>query len=282
MFDNRIGYIICETGLTDVEEKPTIIAEEVTVVPGDEYREEHKRTRVIAESILQTADLKNRNGRIYPGATELFPQLESERTTTLIDHGYLCGEAGHPLDATLVRQQTIDPKLVMSRYIKLWHDDRYVYGRYKGTNNQYGEQLDMDLREGCIPEFSLRALGTLENTREGAVVRNLKMITYDVVIWQSDPNAFTRKILSEAMQLGNSAEEDTILEPISNKQALEFIMQESTNLDVVKESFDLNYDTIRYLKDLQKIQMQDKNGNMMMINLESYIANELIDYAKRH
>ena len=107
MYDNRMSttkfwLYNCESGLTDVKEKPRIIQEDTIEIPGDEYKEAHKVRRVRAESVLQTAGVKNRNGRIYPGE-ELFPQSESERTKQLIEHGYFCGEAGHPLDATLVR-----------------------------------------------------------------------------------------------------------------------------------------------------------------------------------
>lgn len=278
---SSIGYIICESGITDVHMKPRIIREDAIEVP-DENGEPIKHRRVIAESILQTGNLKNRNGRIYR-TPDLAGQLETERTKTLISHGMFCGEAGHPLDATIVRQQTIDPKLISVRYTKLWMDGDYVWGQYKGTNTQYGEALDMDLREGCIPEFSLRALGSIDKSREGDIVVNLKMITYDQVFWQSDPNAYTRKVMNEAATMGNtSSKQEDILEPISNEQVNAYILAESANIKAIKESFDVNYDSIKYLPEMGKVRLNSKDGDIMMVNVESYIANELQNYVRTH
>ena len=111
MDTSRIGYVICETdGATS---KPVVV--------------EQKSNRVIAEGTLQDANIKNRNGRIYSDK-ELFPELKSPRTTELIESGNLCGEAGHPMDSSLVRQQTIDPTKVAVKYLKLWTErDLIIY-----------------------------------------------------------------------------------------------------------------------------------------------------------
>lgn len=280
MDKSKIGYIICESGIVVDAPEPKIIQEDTIDFPDDRGNLQKQR-RVIADTVLQTANIFNRNTRMYP-KEELFPQITSPRTTELMKHGQFCGEAGHPLEATLVRQQTIDPKLIMSRYIKLWTDGDFIWGRYKGTNNEYGQMLDMDLREGYFPEFSLRALGTVESTPKGAIVRNLKMITYDVVIYQSDPNAYTRGIVNEAANAGNNMlieDRSNILEPITSADVVNYIMQESTNLKAIRESFDINHDSIKYLPDIDKVRMLDSNGDVIMMNLESYISNELINYA---
>lgn len=287
MDTNRIGYIICESGIVTDAPDTKIIREDTIDVPDSDSGGMKKHRRLVAETVLQTADLKNRNGRIYP-KEELFPQLESPRTKELLAHNRMCGEAGHPLEASLVRQQTIDPKLTMARYLKFWTDGDFVWAQYKGTNNMYGEELDLDLREGVIPEFSLRALGSLETTSRGNVVHNMKMITYDVVYYQSDPNAYSRNlVITEAASMGNSmvadgrmtTKDNNILVPIDRKDVIDYIMQESTNIKAIRESFDINRDSIKYLPDIDKVRMMDSNGNTLMINLEGYISNALIDYA---
>ena len=270
MDTRNIGYIICESGIVTGDCPDTRIIREDTVELPDNNGEIKTHRRVVAETVLQTADLKNRNGRIYPKA-ELFPQLTSDRTKVLIEHGQMCGEAGHPLDASLVRQQTIDPKYIMSRYLKFWTDGDFVWGQYTGTNNVYGDALDMDLREGYIPEFSLRALGSLETSPQGNIVKNLKMITYDVVHYQSDPNAYTRKVLAEvaALQNENTNSNKNLLAPIDRKDVIDYIMQESTNLKAIKESFDIDHDSIKFLPDIDKVQMMDNDGSILMVNVES-------------
>ena len=283
MDTKRIGYIICESGIVVDAPEMKIIREDTVDVPDQVTGEKTTHRRLVAEAVLQTADLWNRNKRMYP-KEELFPQLESPRTKELLAHKRMCGEAGHPLEPSLVRQQTIDPKLVMVRYLKFWTDGDFVWAQYKGTNNMYGDELDMDLREGVIPEFSLRALGSVESTAKGNIVRNMKMITYDVVYYQSDPNAYHRNmVISEAASLGNSMVAETakndIFVPIDRKDVIDYIMQESTNIKAVKESFDINRDSIKYLPDIDKVRMMDTNGNTLMINLESYVSNSLMDYA---
>jgi hypothetical protein len=128
-----IGYIICESALVE-DPKVQIVREDTIEVPDKESGELKKHRRVIAQTILQSADMINRNRRIYPKA-ELFPQLESDRTRQLLAHGQMKGEAGHPLDTSLVRQQTIDEKLTSVRYLKFWTEGNYIWGEYKGTNN---------------------------------------------------------------------------------------------------------------------------------------------------
>lgn len=280
-----IGYIICESGI--VEEPKTNIIREDTVETVSPEGEPIKKRRVIAQTILQTADAINRNRRIYP-KSELFPQLESERIQQLLAHKQMFGESGHPLDTALTRQQTIDPKLAAVRYTKFWTEGNYVWGEYKGANTPYGEALDLDLREGAIPEFSLRALGSVESTPQGAMVTNLKMITYDNVIFQSDYEAYTRKIVSENADLllprqevvredGNGNAE--VFKPIMDDDVRKFVMAESANLKTIRESFDIFFDTIRLDEDGHHVIMQTKAGDIMMVTLEQYVRNEIIDYA---
>ncbi len=280
---NQIGFIICESDTTDELHPIKIIQEETTEIPGDEYRESHKARRLICEAVLQTAGIKNRNQRIYP-AEELFPQLTCERTQQLLAHKQLLGECGHPLSTELARQQTIDEKLSCVRYLKFWTEGDHVMGWCKGTNNDYGETFDLDLREGCIPEFSLRALGSLEKTPQGAVVKNLRLITYDKVIFQSDRDAFMRKIVNENAQIVDGkmpripSEQKDVLVPFNNEAVRKYIMSESANLQMIKDSFDIFYESINILPSGQ-VQMVDKFGSVMIVNLESYIQQEIMDYA---
>lgn len=283
---NQIGFIICESETTDELHPVKIIQEETTEIPGDEYKESHKSRRLICEAVLQTAGFKNRNQRIYP-AEELFPQLECERTKQLLAHKQLLGECGHPLSTELARQQTIDEKLSCVRYLKFWTEGDHVMGWCKGTNNDLGETFDLDLREGCIPEFSLRALGSLEKTPQGAVVKNLRLITYDKVIFQSDRDAFMRKIVNESF-IDNSSDKITripseqkdILVPFNNDAVRKYIMSESANLKMIKDSFDIFYESISILPN-GRVQMVDKMGSVMIVNLESYIQQEIMDYASK-
>lgn len=286
----NIGYIICETATTYVD-KINIIEESTG-----------SSRRLIAEGVLQTANEKNRNGRWYD-ADELFPQIEAPRTLELLNAGYLRAECGHPLSKDLARQQTIDAKLCCAQFLKLWRDGMNVMGTFKGTNNALGEEFDMDLRDGCLPAWSLRALGSVEETSRGIEVKNPKIITYDNVIYPSHPGAYTRRIVSESTEelveggytrkrpdhvLTESAGGTTFVDngkglliPINNQSVIDYIKSESCNFYKIKESFDVLYETITPIDNFTKVQLVDKAGSTIIINLEDYIHNEIMDYCSR-
>jgi hypothetical protein len=108
----------------------------------------------------------------------LFPQLIAPRTKELLEAGYLRAELGHPLSNQLVRQQTIDDSRTCAQFLKLWTEGNNVWARFRGTNNDFGKAFDADLKDGCKPAWSLRALGTIVNTERGGEVRNLKLVTW--------------------------------------------------------------------------------------------------------
>lgn len=268
MISSKIGYIICEGQTVEVP---------VANIVSD------KGSRIIAEGILQTADERNRNGRFYP-KEELFPQLQAPRTLELLDAGYLRAELGHPLDKELVRQQTIDDKLTCARFLKLWTDGLNVWGRFKGTNNEYGRVFDADLRDGCKPAWSLRALGSIVNSRRGAEVRNLKVITWDQVIYPSHPGAYTQRIVSEAVEdqsfdvKGNDISCKPTITPITNESVLSYIKSESCNLKYMRECFDFMYNKIMVSENGSTVTLTDNNGNIFVVNLETHIHNDLMNY----
>lgn len=266
MILNNIGYIICESaiaGFTDTN----IVKEE--------------NGKVIAEGILQTANERNRNGRFYD-SKELFPQLVAPRTLELLEAGYLRAELGHPLSNELVRQQTIDDSRTCAQFLKLWTDGDNVWGRFRGTNNAFGEAFNKDLLDGCKPAWSLRALGTLVNTPRGAEVRKLKLITWDQVIYPSHPGAYTQRLLTEN---ANYSEENDIIAneakiiPVTNQKVIDYIRSESANLKYVKENFDFIYDNIVVNEDATTVTLTCNTGDILVINLEKYIGNELRNYA---
>ena len=264
MNNHTIGYVIAE-GLT-VESDARIIAE--------------SSKRVIAEGILQTADETNRNGRIYR-REDLAREISCPRTIELINAGQLRGEMTHPTDTSLARQQTVDGKNVCVKFLKLWMDGNNVMGQFRGTNNDLGEFFDADLRDGDKPSFSLRALGTINNKSGRSIVENLKLITYDNVIYPSHPNAYTTKIISESAVNNTRIIEESgksLLIPITNEKVINYIKSESSNLNSILNSFDTLYESISIINRGKDVQLMDKAGNLFIVNLESYISNEIMDY----
>ena len=273
MIYNSIGYIINESAIAGFDHT-NIIAE--------------KNGKAIAEGVLQVAEETNRNGRIYP-KSELFPQLQAPRTLELLEAGYLRAELGHPLSKDLARQQSIDDTRTCAMFLKLWTKGNEVWGQFRGTNNEFGRVFDLDLKDGCKPAWSLRALGRLEKSPRGMEVRGLRVITWDQVIYPSHRSAYTRSIVTEAVNthyanriLTESADvfersKEKII-PIRNDDVVSYIRSESANLKYIENFFDFAYDNVDVNRESGTVTLTCNDGNILVINLESYIHNEIMDY----
>ena len=274
---NIIGSIILEGGAT-VED--TVISDIKNVGSG--------KKRVIAEGTLQDMDVENRNRRIYARA-DLSPEINGPRMTELIKAKEMKGELGHPLSDDLVRQQTIDPKLVCVLFTKIWIEGNKVKGQFKGTNNAYGDEFDCDLRDGCKPAFSLRALGSVENINGKAYVKNIKIITYDRVIFPSHRAAYTEKIVSESAIDGTPVYENGIyvakddpgriinLKGTDAKTVISRLQRESANLDRIVSTFDGIMDKISLVNE-STVMMTNRFGDKFYINLENHIENLINEF----
>lgn len=280
MANNRaIGSIILE-GATTVED--TVISDKKSL---------SGKPRVIAEGTLQDMDVENRNHRIY-AHEDLIPEINGPRMKELIRAGYFRGELGHPLCDDLVRQQTIDPKLVCCQFTKIWTEGNKVKGQFKGTQNDYGDLFDNDLRDGCKPAFSLRALGSIENINGKAYVKGIKIITYDHVIYPSHKVAYTEKIVSEsATSLNQMDENQVIIHPndpgtiITLKESdartvINRLQRESANLDKIVNTFDGIMDQITLVNE-NTVMMTSRFGEKIYVNLENHIENLIMDYSMR-
>ena len=268
-----IGNIILEGAVT---------AEDSIIIDGKNSK------RVQAQATLQDLDVINRNRRIYAKA-DMAPEINGPRMQELIRAKSMMGECGHPLSDDLVRQQTIDPKLVCVRFNKIWLEGNLVKSIFQGTNNAYGQEVDDDLRDGVLPAFSLRALGSIENIDGKAYVKNIKVITYDKVIYPSHKRAYTEKIVSEAAISGEPIQENQIVVPendpgtiITLKESdarivINRLQRESANLSNIIEALDGIYDNITLVNE-NTLLMTSKYGEKVRVNLEDHISNVIMNY----
>lgn len=279
IYPECLGHVIIESATTVSSDigPVQIIKEERSLRTG--------KNRVVARATFQEANVKNRNQRFY-SSEELFPQLSAPRTIELLKAKQLLVEAGHPLSKDLVRQQTIYPPNTIASILEFWTEGNFVKGKFRPTNNALGDTLNQDLLDGCSPAWSLRALGRVEQTARGAEVKNLKLITYDYVIFPSHPTAYTDGIVNESaitedMVEGNQLylkENDSgLLIPITNDQVINYVKSESANIRTLRESLDLFYTDITLIENATKVQLVDKEGGIFIINLESYIHDEIMN-----
>lgn len=130
--------------------------------------------------IFSTAELKNRNGRIYPKAIW---EREVERYQKEIHEksiNSLC-EYNHP------PRSFVDPLQAVGRIVELKMDGNYVVGKVKILNNNSPatNQLKALIDENIKIGISSRGVGSVV----GGQVKDFKLITYDIVPNNSDYNA---------------------------------------------------------------------------------------------
>ena len=264
--NTTIGYVILESAPLETPDAQ-IISE--------------NGKRVIGEGVLQEAEEENRNGRCYL-QSDLLREVNCARTKELLSTGNMIAENGHPMDTSMVRQQTIDPNNQVARFLKIWMDGNKVMAHFKGTNNDKGECFDQDLREGILPSWSLRALGSLANHKGRNVVENLRVITWDRVIFPSHPGAYTTRLVTESMidspkdkltHINNNG----LLIPITNDSVIKYIKSESATIKSLLNQIDFMYESTTLVSP-SKVRLIAKNGDMFYVNLENHIEQEISNY----
>ena len=282
MNNQVIGNIILESS----HEVP-----EVTIIA-------EKNDKVTATGIIQ--DLgeshENRNGRIYE-LKDMKPEVEGDRIQKeLIPTGNMKGHDGHPSSTELSIQSVIDPKLCSVKYKKIWIEGNDIHANFCGTNNEYGKAFNADLLDGERPSFSLRALGSVDRERNGkCYVRNIRIITWDRVIFPSHKRAYTQGLITsknEAAVLescgydmsqydkfnGTKALNEGVILPIVNQQLVDYIKQESANVKSILNNFDTLYESAIIVNDGKKVQLTLRGGDKILVNLEQYIQDEIMRY----
>lgn len=274
-----IGNIILEKATTSIDSR--IIGE--------------NGGKVEATGIIQDCDIENRNGRIYE-LKDLKPEIEGDRIQKeLIPTGTMVGEWGHPLSQELSRQSVVDPKCTCVRFTKIWLEGKDVHANFRGCNTEWGKAFNADLLEGVKPAFSLRALGSVDRERNGkCYVRNIRIITWDSVIFPSHKRAYTTGLV-------NPANESTIIEstniytrpsdtnskyvienglliPIVNQQVVDYIKSESANVKSILNNFSTLYETAVIVNNGKNVQLSLESGDKIIVSLEQYIQDEIMDF----
>lgn len=264
--------------------------------------------RVYATGIVQDLEIENRNGRIYE-VKEMDPELNGDRMQELIKAGYLRGHAGHPSSNELSIQSVIDPKLVCVQFDKVWRDGKDIHANFHGTNNELGAMFNQDLIDGCKPAFSLRALGSVDRSKDGrCYVRNIRIITWDHVIFPSHKRAYMshlidpkdkNKVIKESAIVGvdgkpladnelhrkamitESAATDGILTPIMNQQVCDFIKEESANVKFIVDTFETLYESAIIVDGGKRVALTTTDGKKVIVNLEQYVQNAIMDWCSK-
>ena len=148
------------------------------------------RKQIYIEGVFLQADMKNRNGRVYPMAT--LRREVGRYNENHVQKGRALGELGHP------EGPTVNLDRVSHKIVSLRESGSNFVGKAKILNTPMGKIASSLIEEGVKLGVSSRGVGSLKMTREGVnVVGDDFMLSTaaDIVSDPSAPDAFVEGIM---------------------------------------------------------------------------------------
>ena len=148
------------------------------------------RKQLYIEGVFLQADMKNRNGRVYPMAT--LRREVGRYNENHVQKGRALGELGHP------EGPTVNLDRVSHKIVSLRESGSNFVGKAKILNTPMGKIASSLIEEGVKLGVSSRGVGSLKMTREGVnVVGDDFMLSTaaDIVSDPSAPDAFVEGIM---------------------------------------------------------------------------------------
>ena len=181
----REFYELCEGGichdlLTEIEKKE--VANGTTYLTG----------------VMQRADAKNGNGRVYP---EDVLRREVKNYSKIIKERRALGELDHPDDSV------VNLKNASHIVTDIWWDGKDVMGKCKVLNTPSGQILKSLVESGVKLGISSRGLGSVHEENGNTIVENdFQLICFDFVSEPSTTGAYMKLSESKQKQLFTKAD----------------------------------------------------------------------------
>lgn len=256
-----------------------IISESQTVSKHKILNTESCDTAIV-EAELQDASEFNRNKRNYSHDV-LDDGLNKPNIKELISRKSWVGEAGHPMNATLARQMTIDHERISHRILKWWWEGDKVKGIVETLPTRFGREMRDVIRCELESAYSLRAVGPVKRGPKGDIVQKpLTIMTYDWVFLPSHRKSYQTKILKEGFDLGTEEQQlsEAYCIPILNEQALDYIKEESKNYKLISEFYDMKNGVLTLNENHNGVIYTTSDGkttNKMHMKIEDHITREI-------
>ena len=166
-----------------------LISEEIQDVEYITEQKENGKKNYKIKGIFMQADIKNRNGRVYPQAV-----LEKEvrrYNKDQINNNRAYGELGHP------EGPTINLERASHMITKLYPDGKNFIGEAKILTTPMGKIVENLLDDGAKLGVSSRGMGSLNQKNGANYVRDdfYLATAADIVADPSAPNAFVQGIM---------------------------------------------------------------------------------------
>ena len=142
------------------------------------------------EGVFLQADIKNRNGRIYP--VDILDKEVKRYMKENVKKNRAYGELGHPDSPTI----NLDRVSHMIKDLKL--EGKNFVGKAKIMDTPYGKIVKSLIDEGASLGVSSRGMGSLKTTKDGSseVQKDFMLATAaDIVADPSAPDAFVRGVM---------------------------------------------------------------------------------------
>tara|TARA_R110001592_G_scaffold73714_1_gene224661 strand:+ start:99 stop:707 length:609 start_codon:yes stop_codon:yes gene_type:complete len=140
---------------------------------------------LIVEGVLQRAEAKNQNGRVYP--TKILKREVQNYIDGPVKERRATGELDHP-DSSVINLQNVSHNIA-----DIWWDGDDVIGKVEILSTPAGNILKELFRNGITVGISSRGMGSVEeNITEGTVIvqDDFELIGWDFVSTPSTHGAF--------------------------------------------------------------------------------------------
>jgi hypothetical protein len=188
------------------------------------------------KGIFMQADIKNRNGRVYP--QEVLTKEVAKYNKNFINEKRAFGELGHP------DGPTVNLERVSHMITSLTPDGKNFIGEAKIMETPMGKIVKSLMDEGCKLGVSSRGMGSLEKINGANYVRDdfYLATAADIVADPSAPNAFVEGIMEGKEWVwdhGNIVEAE--------------LAEMKTRIDVKKRHKEANQEALEFAKFLKML-----------------------------
>ena len=166
-----------------------LISEEIQDVEYICEENENGKKDYKIRGIFMQADIKNRNGRVYP--MDVLNKEVERYNKQYVNEKRAFGELGHP------EGPTVNLDKVSHMITKLYPDGKNFIGEAKIMSTPMGEIVKTLMDEGAKLGVSSRGMGSLDQKNGANYVRNdfYLATAADIVADPSAPNAFVEGIM---------------------------------------------------------------------------------------
>ena len=188
------------------------------------------------KGIFLQADIKNRNGRVYP--MEVLEKEVNRYNKKFINENRAYGELGHP------EGPTVNLERVSHMVTELYPDGKNFIGEAKIMETQMGKIVKSLMNEGGKLGVSSRGMGSLDQKNGANYVRDdfYLATAADIVADPSAPNAFVEGIMEGKEWVWNNG-------ALMEAELVEL----KRKFDVKKRQRDANMEALEFAKFLKKL-----------------------------